>query len=147
MAPLSCFLSGLGRGITLTIRPGEQVHEALVLDLGGAGTLKVLSKERMGDGRISIILKHQEPCGKVRVVRPRTWLSRAEYDEVFGPLRDCLGKGGQPVIPGAEIEAGVSRVAEKWRRKGCSRRGGAEGSPARPDQQAREAQGGDGHGG
>jgi hypothetical protein len=119
-------------GLSLTIHPGERVHEALVLDLGGAGTLKVLAKERMEDGRISILLKHQEPSGKVRVVRPRTWLSRAEYDEVFGPLRDCPGKCRPSVIPGAEIEAGVSRVAEKWRRKGCSRRGGAEGSPARP---------------
>lgn len=47
--------------ICLEVHPGERVNEVLSLDLGRRGTVKILSKERIKDGRINCLVKLEKP--------------------------------------------------------------------------------------
>ena len=134
------------RGTCLEVHPGERIHEVLSLDLGQRGIVKILSKERIKDGRIGCMGKLERPDGKCSILGPDQWLTLRQYDEVVRLLRAEYGEERISVVPGRDIHANVSRAVGGRRKKGSGRqRRGAESSSAETGLGRFKSRGGDCH--
>jgi len=83
--------------ITLSIHPGERIHNVVVIDLGGGYALKVLSKVRDKDGRINVLLKLEKPMNRCSVMKSDEWVTKDRYDELLGVLKKELPINNIPV--------------------------------------------------
>ena len=134
------------QGTCLEVHAGERIHEVLSLDLGQRGVVRILSKERIKDGRINCLGKLERSDGKCSVLGPDQWLTLKQYDEVVQLLRAEYGEERISVIPGGEIHANVSRAVGSGRKKVSGRqRQGAESSSAETGSGRYKSRGGDCH--
>ena len=136
---------------SLSIREGEKIHEAVVVNLGGGYTVKLLSKERKKDGLLELLTKAEAPDGSVNVVRSDGWLTREQYNALVAVVREVVGNGCMSVIRGEDIEAGVEQVGGR-REKDAGRCGEERGTPCPSAPDLRKGrpikkQGGDSNGG
>ena len=122
----------------LGIYPGERIHEAVVFNVRKDHVLKVLSKERIRDGRISVVLKFESSGDRCRVFKPKGWIKRDRYDRFMGRVRKLLGERECLVTPGEDFHIGLAQVLghnEKKQRRtvrgrkapDCPLRGGVSG--------------------
>ena len=137
--------------VSLAVGDGEKVHEVLILDLGDGQTVKLLSKERMEDGLVNVLMKAEEPSSKVSILRSDDWMTKERYGVMVAIVKEAIGPGHMSVIRGEDIQAGVEQV-------GC---GGGKGSGERAEERGTRSpadrgaprgpplnkRGGDSHGG
>ena len=93
--------------LTLSINPGEKVHNIVVMDLGGGYTLKVLSKIRDKDGLINVLLKLEKPMNRSSVIRSDDWVTKEKYDKLLGVLKKELPVNNVSVTSGEEVHVGI----------------------------------------
>jgi len=103
--------------ITLSVCPGERVHNIVVIDLGGGYVLKVLSKVRDKDGRINVLLKLEKPMNRCSVMRSDEWVTKDRYDELLGVLKKELPVSNISVTSGEEVHVGIGYMLHAKKKK------------------------------
>ena len=111
--------------ITLSIHPGERIHNVVVIDLGGGYALKVLSKVRDKDGRINVLLKLEKPMNRCSVMKSDEWVTKDRYDELLGVLKKELPINNIPVTSGEEVHVGIGYAARRGRENAPEAKTGA----------------------
>lgn len=115
---------------TLSVKPGERIHQVVVLEFSGGYTVKVLSKVRDKDLRINVFVKIGTSMGKWSAVKCGKWITRDEYDEFVtsfkNGLRAALGAFEMRTVNGEEVHIGVAYAARSDESK--TRQGRTRGS-------------------
>jgi len=138
----------LAKKISLEVHPGERVHQVVALSLEGGTTVKALSKERIKDGRIKVLLRFEQPDGKIGVIGSDVWIDRETYDQLVRFLRRTAGDGRVSVICGEDIHVGLAGVLGRAKRERAKKGNqGPEGSLPHAGAPVSDVQGGDNHGG
>ena len=103
--------------MTLSVNPGESVHNIVVIDLGGGYALKVLSKVRDKDRLINVLLKLEKPMNRCSVIRSDEWITKEKYDELLGVLKEELPVSNISVTSGEEVHVGIGYMLHGKKKK------------------------------
>jgi len=101
----------------LAVYDGERIHEIVVFNITQERTMKVLSKERISDGKIKVLVKIDKPDNRCSVIRCEAWITQQEYSGLKSAMKKQFGEHCATVISGENLHVGLSHVMDTIEKK------------------------------
>lgn len=129
--------------VSLAVFEGERVHEIVAFSIGAGLIVKVLSKQRISDGRIKVLIRLDKPDGRCTIVRCEEWTTHEKYNSLVNDMKKHFGGDCATVIKGEELHIGLSHVINNLHRNQRHETGRGPNAPDTPPRTAHRGYGGD----
>jgi hypothetical protein len=103
--------------VSLGVYDGERIHGIVTFSIGAGLIVKVLSKQRISDGRLNVLIRLDKPDGRCTIMRCEEWITLEQYNNLVSAMKKEFGEGCATVIKGEDLHIGLSHAIDKIERK------------------------------
>jgi hypothetical protein len=118
--------------VSLGVYDGERIHEIVTFSIGTGLIVKVLSKQRISDGRLKFLVRMDRTDGGCRVMRCEEWITLEQYNSLVSAMKKEFGEGCATVIKGEDLHIGLSHVINNLHSKQRNETGRGRKAPDTP---------------
>jgi hypothetical protein len=129
--------------VSLGVAEGERIHEIVTFGVGAGLIIKVISKQRISDGLLKVLIRIDKPDGRCSVIRYKAWIPLEQYDSLVSDMKKELGAGRATVVKGEELHIGLSQVIKSLQKNKQRKTGRGHNAPDTPPGTASTGQGDD----
>jgi len=129
--------------VSLGVFEGERIHEIVAFSIRAGLIVKVISKQRIRDERINVLVRLDRPDGKCTIMRCDSWITLEQYSSLVSGMKKRFGQGYATMIKGEDLHVGLSHVINNLHRNQRHETGRGRNAPDTPPRTAYTQQGGD----